>query len=36
MELREISLYEARYNDVLASEPDDGQISIWYALVDDK
>ena len=34
MELREISLYEARMNDLPASEPGEGEVSIWYALED--
>ncbi len=35
MELREITMYEARMNDLPATEPGDGQISIWYALEDE-
>ena len=34
MELREISLYEARMNDLPASEPGEGEVCIWYALED--
>ncbi len=35
VELREITMYEARMNDLPATEPGDGQISIWYALEDE-
>ena len=36
MELREISLYEARMNDLPASEPGEGEVCIWYALDDNE
>ena len=35
MELREISLLEAEQNDLPASEPGEGEIRTWYALVDE-
>ncbi len=35
MNLKEISLFEARLNDVPASEPGEGEICIWYALEDE-
>ncbi|MBQ7506192.1 MAG: hypothetical protein IJT05_02600 [Lachnospiraceae bacterium] len=35
MKLREISLFEARQNDLPASEPGEGEVRSWYALVDE-
>ena len=35
MEFKEISLYEAKLNDMPASEPSEGEISTWYALEDE-
>ena len=35
MELKEISLFEAKMNDMPAGEPGEGEISIWYALEDE-
>ena len=36
MELREISLFEAEQNDLPASEPGEGEVRTWYALVDEE
>ena len=36
MELREISLYEARYNDLPANTTGEGEVSTWYVLDDDE
>ncbi len=36
MELKEISPFEAKMNDLPAGEPDEGEISIWYALEDEE
>ncbi len=35
MELREISIFEARQNDLPASEPGAGEVRTWYALTDE-
>ena len=35
MELREISMFEARQNDLPASEPGVGEVCTWYALTDE-
>ena len=36
VELREISLFEAEQNDLPASEPGEGEVRTWYALVDEE